>query len=336
MDRPVEILEEAVQKYLAYTGELQFSGTHGSVNNIVRRVSAQDCTYIVRIYNNGNDKAKVQFEHLILAKLRNIPLSFSVPDAFPSVADGSTYVQLSDGSYASFFHLIPGNPPLLQSMYVIGKACGELTTALQQVSVEQAPPTPPYFEIYKVHHGITRDTFFAEVRSERLDEVRSAADFMIDEVQQIEKLIQSLLDLQLPQQLIHGDLHHDNMLVLEDKVTGVLDFEFCAMDWRAMDLAITLSKYAGEADPMVHFNEVIRGYTSFVTLSEPEIAVIADLIILRILSNVVYFVGRALSGEDKISTLTTRIENYAKRIVWLREHKRDILQCFRQDTHTGA
>ena len=43
-------------------------------------------------------------------------------------------------------------------------------------------------------------------------------------------------------QLIHGDLHYDNVLVENGKVTGLLDFEFCAHDWRAMELAVCLSK----------------------------------------------------------------------------------------------
>ena len=41
-----------------------------------------------------------------------------------------------------------------------------------------------------------------------------------------------------PKQLIHGDLHYDNVLVEADKVSGLLDFEFCAYDWRAMELAV--------------------------------------------------------------------------------------------------
>ena len=35
-------------------------------------------------------------------------------------------------------------------------------------------------------------------------------------------------------QLIHGDLHYDNVLCDPDtsRVSGLLDFEFCAFDWR--------------------------------------------------------------------------------------------------------
>jgi len=39
---------------------------------------------------------------------------------------------------------------------------------------------------------------------------------------------------------------------------------------------------------------------------------------------VVYFVGRALAKEDDISSITTRIENYNKRVQWVKESAQKI------------
>jgi Ser/Thr protein kinase RdoA (MazF antagonist) len=52
------------------------------------------------------------------------------------------------------------------------------------------------------------------------------------------------LDGTLPTQLIHADLHFDNVLTdpLTGKVTGLLDFEFACVDWRAMEPAVSLTK----------------------------------------------------------------------------------------------
>lgn len=67
----------------------------------------------------------------------------------------------------------------------------------------------------------------------------------------MEQKIEKFRAMRLPECLIHGDLHYDNSLVGPDgKVTGLLDFEFAAVDYRAMELAVCLSKYAGEADAM--------------------------------------------------------------------------------------
>jgi tetrahydromethanopterin S-methyltransferase subunit G len=34
----------------------------------------------------------------------------------------------------------------------------------------------------------------------------------------------------------------------------------------------------------------------------------------------VYFVGRAIAGEDDISSITTRIANYERRVKWVKDN----------------
>jgi len=327
MHRDEAILKEGVQKFIVGS-YFEFSPTLGGVNNIVKKVKVDGADeYILRIYNNGDDSSKVTFEHLVLAELRKASMSFQLPTALLSIENGRTHELISDGSEASVFKLIPGTLPGITCVTEIGKACGELTKALASVKVDYEPQTPPYFEIYKVHHAINRELFLREIHSNAFDGVRTSANVVATEIAKIELLVTQLLSLNLPQQLIHGDLHYDNVLVQDGKVTGVLDFEFCAWDWRAMDLAISLSKYASEPNAMECFAQLIHGYAQFVTLTTTEIEAVADLVILRILSNVVYFVGRAVAGEDSIDTLTSRIDAYVRRIGWLRAHRQDIIDC---------
>lgn len=330
MEVSCALLTEGVSKYVEFSS-ISFLPTSGGVNNIVNKAILDEgaASYILRIYNNGCDLDKVIYEHRVLFEFQKQHTSFQVPNALLSFVDQDSHVRLSDGSEASLFHVIRGILPKLNCAFEIGKACGELTMALANIEINNLlPTTPPYFEIYKVHHAVDRDKFFRYMASSELDVCRESADAITKEILSIEELIASLIAHELPMQLIHGDLHYDNILVDEGKVTGVLDFEFCAMDWRAMDLAICLSKYAGESEPMRYFNDIISGYKKFITLSVVEISAIANLIILRILSNVVYFVGRALSREDVVFTLTSRLDNYMKRVEWLRGNKANIMECF--------
>jgi len=91
-----------------------------------------------------------------------------------------------------------------------------------------------------------------------------------------------------------------------------------------------LSKYAGEKDAtgastaMAYFVDFIDGFAEKGVLTTEEIALVPELINLRILSNVVYFVGRALGGEDDISSLTTRIANYCGRVDWVKANSQKI------------
>jgi homoserine kinase type II len=145
----------------------------------------------------------------------------------------------------------------------------------------------------------------------------------------MEKACEKYLAMKLPTQLIHADLHYDNVLCTEDKVSGLLDFEFAVVDWRAMELAVSLTKYAGEKLALVYFDEFISGFAAHGKLTESEMEAIPDLLILRVINNVVYFVGRALAKEDGIESLTTRCQSYATRIQWIISNKQNIIDMLK-------
>jgi homoserine kinase type II len=175
------------------------------------------------------------------------------------------------------------------------------------------------------------------------------------------------------QHLVHGDLHYDNVLMMASSddvpkegadapppnatITGVLDFEFVTFDWRVMELAICLSKYLGEDDPMAYCRPFVQGYVaalrrvssydSFVSSADEshitaaprlecppppapfnafERRQLPHCIALRILSNVVYFAGRTISGEDIPEGLTTRTVSYLRRLRWLELHGDELVR----------
>ena len=278
--------------------------------------------FVLRLYNNSNNAARVKFEHAVLRWLvDNVKtLSFALPVTLPAL-NGEAYITTASGAEAALFRLIPGRLPKLSCTRAIGRASGELTLAMEKVAVPLASPTAPYWDIYAVHRSVTRDNFHAMAASSAFDEVRAATSFLLDALHRTESSIDAFKALGLPEQLIHGDLHYDNTLVDGDgedgRVTGLLDFEFCATDFRAMELAICLSKYISADDPLPYLTDFILGFKEKMRLTEAECRAIPGLISLRVVSNVVYFVGRAIGGEDDISSLTTRAEEYARRIRWL-------------------
>ena len=58
----------------------------------------------------------------------------------------------------------------------------------------------------------------------------------------------------------------------------------------------------------------MRGYRKVGSLSEPELMAIPWLIILRLVSNFVYFASRAMAGEDTVELCKEKIEVYRLRI----------------------
>ncbi len=195
------------------------------VNNVVQYVTCGDQRLVLRVYNNGSNSARVRFEHAVLRELKAeaASLSFAVPRTLPALADGvSSHVPLSNGAEASLFELIPGSLPKLTCTRAIGKATGELTSAMYRIAdrLQLDSPTAPYWDLYKVHHAVTRDGFFATVAGPAFDGVRGATDFLVAQIRSVEDTIKECHALNLPASLIHGDLHYDNVLVKDGAVTG--------------------------------------------------------------------------------------------------------------------
>ena len=80
----------------------------------------------------------------------------------------------------------------------------------------------------------------------------------------------------LPAHVIHADLFPDNVLMLGETVTGLIDFYFAATDYRAYDVAVTHASWTFSADgnrcDPDRAHALMRGYAGQIALTPEEIA----------------------------------------------------------------
>ena len=331
-----DVVKEALEYFLEQPDDAKVTPTSSGVNNVVQYVDTNDGrNLILRIYNNGCNTAAVEYEHAILNAIDRNSLPYQVPKYILS-KNGKSMEQLKSGTQCCMCERIPGVLPKNSDPKPLGRATGQLMAAMSQIQLDISPPIAPYYRVYDVHKGIGGDKtkFYDYCKGSIFDQCRNGIETLCNTLQSIDSVIDEYLaadPTHFPQHIIHGDLHYDNVLTdqTNGEVTGLLDFEFCTIDWRAMEVAVCLSKYVGEDDPYPLVESFIDGFCEHGRLTEQECRAIPDLINLRVLSNCVYFVGRAISGQDNISSLTSRADMYAQRVLWVNDNKNRISECIR-------
>lgn len=115
---------------------------------------------------------------------------------------------------------------------------------------------------------------FEQIR-ERLERVRAAGrDELVAAVERLAadcERISALRDTDLPTGLIHGDLFRDNVLLSDDTVSGLLDFESASLGPYVYDLMVTILAWCfGDAFDLELVRAMVRGYETIRPLSKKE------------------------------------------------------------------
>jgi homoserine kinase type II len=314
----------------------------GGTNNVVERVETATGSYVLRRYGNHADPARLAFESEVLAGLARQGLPFALP--LPRLtAGGAPYATLTgaDGATAlvTLTPLIPGAPPPREDLGVAraaGEALARLDVALARLPVPDAGaglswrssgdlarchplvPDPP---------AAIAELPLAPAERDRLRE-------------RYAWLRAALLPLYaaLPQQLCHEDFDPGNVLVAEGRVTGVLDFEFCTRDLRAVELTVPLTWWpvavygTGAEWPVIA--ALAEGYARHVTLGADELAALPTLFLLRAMSSLIHRLGRHRQGLCPLEDVLVRARAALARCDWLAAHGPQLVETVAQASTT--
>lgn len=308
-------------------------------NNTTRFMANEEGEKLVlRVYETHRDAGKVRFEHAVLRALNGADLPFAVPRPI-AAPDGRTYVRLSDGTErlaCAFPYLEGERPPERESgaAYAIGAAAAWLSAALADTRPDEPPAYPPYYELDRAYPLCTE---------ERLEALCAAPpEALAAEAGRLRTLAGALRDIraalprlrELPHQLVHGDLNASNLLGTAERVTAVLDFEFCTRDARAMEIAVLVSGYVDEAskpsngdeldaredagsepggdeiEPSLRLaEEALRSFGANRKLTPAEADAVPLLVRLRKLDVFLHFLSRYWDGVDGADVLAAQLRS---------------------------
>ena len=208
-------------------------GIAEGVENSNYLVETTTARFILTLYEKRVDAGDLPFFIAFLDHLgaRGCPVPRFIPDR-----DGRQ-VQEVAGRPAALIEFLPGvslSTPTPAQAKATGAALGTMHLAAR--GFDQARPNKL---------GLAGWHALAGRCGEQLDQIRPGLGARVaDEL----AFLDAHWPRALPRAVIHADLFPDNVLMLGDRVTGLIDFYFSCTEIRAWDLAVTHSAWCFSAD----------------------------------------------------------------------------------------
>ena len=259
---PFDTAQELLLAYgLRLTGLQPLSA--GSVNSnfflTARDSGGTEQKYFARIYEEQGDEG-ARFE-LILNELLD---TANLPVARP--------VHLTNGELATSHE---GKPFAIYERLTGDVICQEMVTETMVRSVGGALASVHMAPLGGLHVGPSRFGFDAiEKRLQRVEQARRPdLSPAVSRVRALSAELKAIRASKLPSGLIHGDLFRDNVLIKDDVVAGLLDFESASFGPFVYDLLVTMLAWCfGDELDEALVGAMFQGYTQVRPMSAFEVS----------------------------------------------------------------
>ena len=222
--------------------------------------------FILTLYEERTETADLPF---FLALLDHLAADGNpVPRALPD--RGGAAIQALGGRPACLIEFLNGvsvSHPTPAQAHAAGAALGQLHASLAGFAQTRANPL-----------GADRWRTMLAQCGRAIDVIEAGFH---DRVAEALDAVLAAWPRDLPVAAIHSDLFPDNVLMLGDRVTGLIDFYFACTDIRAYDLAVMHTAWAfdarGDGYDAAVGNALIAGYETRFPLSDAERAALPVL-----------------------------------------------------------
>lgn len=297
------------------------------LTNLTKIVKINNNKYVARVYNRHTKSIQsIELESKITSFLNNKNLSFQVPIFLPTLS-GDEYIQLSDGALGAIVSFLEGDVPELseeQQAEEFGRVVGEISSALGDYPKELLEYKGKSFtHIYDLHplaHQSAITAFIEQMPFHIPEEHRNFYQKIVSSIENYIPLLE-----ELPSQLVHHDLLIFNLLCQDNKVCGVLDFDFVSLDISFIEFAICLNHILHISNGSLEMTEAfIKGYANFRKGSLQEFKYLNILTQIYHIAVLHIYIGQHYSGINIEQNFNYILNQFHTRMNWLNEHDTSI------------
>lgn len=323
-----------IMKLYPIAGEWQAIDRESGMNNTTRLIETDTSRYAIRIYDNHQDRSIVELEHEVLRFLTDSDFTLQVPEPVLNKA-GGTVSAAPNGKLASLFQYIDGSRPSsskAEHVRSLGYAAGSLSRALANFETTSEPQYKPYYELMQSYEGWTDEKVMDTAALCAYDnEVLDAMKRVLAVRKSLEPTLMILN--KLPHQWIHGDLNFSNAVAVDDEVVGILDFEFCAVDLRAMEPSVVMVDFINairtNEQRLKAMDTFATGFGEALRLTRDEASAIPSLMKLRMLDVFLHFAIRCAEGLDAPEVWKGQIQHADAVCQWIDERQDELALLLR-------
>ena len=303
----------------------------GTVNSTFF-VDAPQGKFVLKLYDDTTTTAQINYEHSLLAHLQCGNLSFTIPAPIPD-SSGETLLKIDRNNLELRFSLqnyIPGQPANRQNIhhvYAAGKALGELHRGLVGFDSQgKLAQLPGWGELNRIHPSIANALEVPQLLNLEMSQQQRLVKILAEAIAITPKLYQTL-----PLQTTHADYLCPNILIADDRVVGIIDFEFATYDLRLLDFVAAIDHFTriGNEVPIWERIEAFsNGYKKYISLSRLEIEALRSVWRLQQANCIVYWTGWLLEGKVTYESVLNGVNKMFLLEDWLEENAVKLLSLF--------
>jgi homoserine kinase type II len=291
-------------------------------------VSDQGKFLLKRRARGKDDPFKVAFCHALQLYLAS--QQFPLPHLLGTKHDNNSMLQWRNAVY-ELFEYIPGQgyPQTLESTFDSGKILGLYHKLLDNFKSEWTPPSGSYHMAPAVEQGLRAIPSIlsgGRPAANGTDPLAALLKYLLEGYVYAGQQVQELGIDTWPKQIVHADWHPGNMLVRDNRVVAVIDYDSARLLPRIIDVAngaLQFSIIGGDEDVSkwpehldeARYKRYLRGYDEVLLLSQAEIKAIPWLMIEALIAEAVFPI--AATGTFGRMEGTAFLQMVQRKVYWL-------------------